>query len=101
MKNQKLEMNHPAMPDGVKTEHLIKEVLNNPPVDGFTYEDFKARRRIEDAVDKAIEKGSDVIEFEDADAKQLQQCLSQMKWKFRHKEIEDFCEAVENMKDKE
>lgn len=82
-------------------KQLIRNCLDNVPTSpttgaplGFTRSDMRDRDRIEMAIDKS----DDEIKLEDADAVNLKNLVSSMRWAMRHKEILEFTEAVEEMK---
>ena len=66
------------------TLELIKVCLNQQPQGGFSYKDLQDRERI----DKAIKK--EPIKLEDADYKNLQKLVEDMRWTARHEDILDF-----------
>ncbi len=70
---------------------LVRNCLDQPPPEGFTFDDIRKRSRIEEALDAE----SDEIKLEDADAENLKQLIEQMRWGIRHPDLLVFADAVE------
>lgn len=70
---------------------LVRNCLDQPPQQGFTFDDLRQRSRIE----KALDTESEQIKLEDADATNLKQIVGQMRWGVRHPHILGFADAVE------
>lgn len=83
--------------EGIKLDYvcLIKICLNQPPDGGFVYAHFEPRRRIDSVI--AEVKENNMLEFEDADAKNLKQIVSVAHWLSRHDDIVAFCDDVNNL----
>lgn len=45
-----------------------------------------------------IDKGGEILEFEDADFECLKQCVNNMRWFIVHKEIIDFVDYIIGLK---
>lgn len=73
---------------------LVRLCIDNPPKDGFTPDQMRKRLRVLDALD-----GVDgTIEFEDSDADTVKDCVSTMRWARMDRELLEFTDAVEGMK---
>lgn len=96
MKTIKIKKLSIELPGGKSTDtrDLIKSCLDRTPERGFTHDDLRQRRRIEDACDKA----NGEVHLEDHDAQNLVRIVKDMRWALRHPEIEEFCELIINMK---
>ena len=73
------------------TPILINSVLNNTPERGFTFDELKKRRRISDQLEKAEKEKLNELILEDSDFETLRECVKNMNWAVRSKEIESFC----------
>lgn len=74
----------------IQYSDIIKIVLDIPPQSGFSFSEMKKRERIANAVDRATDK----IELEDADASNLKSMLDYVTLKIRHKDLVVFYEDV-------
>lgn len=71
---------------------LIKMCLDNPPQGGFSRDDIKKRNRIEEKI-----KG-EVAELEHDEFHSLKKICSDMKWRVRSSEIENFFDYLDDVK---
>lgn len=76
-----------------KYSDLIKICINAPVQGGFNIQQIKQRLRISEA----LETDGD-LKFEDNDADNLQEIVSEFKWATVHKDVVQFVEDVQNMK---
>lgn len=76
-----------------KYSDLIKVCINAPVQGGFNIQQIKQRLRIADA----LETDGD-LKFEDNDADNLEEIVSEFKWATVHKDVVQFVEDVQNMK---
>lgn len=76
-------------------QDLINIAIENRPQAGFSIQEMRSRLRIQDAVEKVE---SDVLHLEDQDAEKLQECVKAMTWGLLHKDIVQFCDDIEGMK---
>lgn len=78
---------------------LIEECLNSPPQNGFTFEDFKKRARLDSAIARqkpgSDESSPEFIELEDYDFETLKSCVLQMRWNVRSYFIKDFLDQFQ------
>lgn len=73
---------------------LITECLNAKPEGGFDFKELKLRLRIEETVN-AIEVPGDVMNFEDADYRELRRIVLAMRWGIRDWNILKFISLFE------
>lgn len=72
----------------ITTLQLIENVLDNRPENGFTYEDFRKRSRIDSQILSAGD-GTELL-LEDRDWETLRDCVRQMRWGVRSAFIQEF-----------
>lgn len=77
-----------------KYSDLIKICINAPVQGGFNLQQIKQRLRILDVLEKEPEE----LKFEDNDASNLEEIVSEFKWATVHKDVVQFVEDVQNMK---
>lgn len=74
---------------------LIKNTLNHPPPNGFSFDDMSKRSRIEKAMNENPD--SDEFELEDQDASNLKQITDVMRWGIRHPDLIAFVQAIKDL----
>lgn len=73
---------------------LAMSALNQAPAQGFSPDEMRIRMRVLDV----LQKGGETIELEDAHAAKLIEAASQVQWKFMHKDLVAFHDAVDELK---
>jgi len=93
---KKLELK-PVVGDSPPTAELIKVAMANKPAQGFDLKEMRERYRILDA----LEKAEGELLLEDADADKLKKCVEVMRWTVLDRNLMEFMEAVQDMKNVE
>lgn len=75
---------------------LILFCVNAPKQGGFSIQEIRQRLKITDAV----EASDDMLQLEDTEAQALEEIIAEFKWGSVHKDIVQFVEDIQNMKDK-
>ena len=81
--------------NGVDTEFstlaLIGNCLDQIPATGLKMNDFKQRKRINDAIDLQQSNGhADILQLEDYDFEVLKKCVAEVGWVVRNNFVYDF-----------
>lgn len=85
-----------SISDGKKEltyKDLVLFCLNNVPERGLDREAMKKRDRIE----TAFETKAGNIKLEDADAHNLKEIVKEVRWNFRHKELSEFLDVINDL----